>query len=97
MGRTGGWVASCLDHHLDTVSFGCEHALIDEARSGDAGLVPADSPAGGARPMRIKIGDHGHFQSRNGWHLTKEHRAELACTDQGTTHGLSGITPGCEK
>jgi hypothetical protein len=96
MGDPGGGCARRLDHDLDAISGAGVDAAIDEAGARDPLSVPADPPAGLLGPGRIEVGDHRHFQTRDGRHLGEEHRAELAGADQADPDRPPALSPGGE-
>jgi len=61
--------AGRLDDDLDiSIAAGLDAGRY-KAGARDAGRVPSDLMARGARPLRIEIGDHRDLQPRNGRHL----------------------------
>jgi hypothetical protein len=86
VGDAGARRAGGVDHDLHVLRLAGGAAFVDEARRGDARLVPADAAARRPGALRIEVGDDRHLKARNGRHLRQEHGAELARPDERGAH-----------
>jgi len=90
MSDAGGRITGRLDDHLDTLVDACIAPVFGKARTRDASCIPADVAACSLGALGIKIGDRCHVEASDRRHLSQEHRAEFAGTDEPDTNGLVG-------